>query len=76
MNIQTKWNPFHNVTPGTGPFLVQEMDYEQLFSNVEANNLKSEQQYLSDLNWDCGPIVKHPTDTSQIKKSISALESI
>lgn len=46
LNIQTKQNPFTNVTLGTGPSLVQEMDSEQLSSNVEVNDLKSEQQYL------------------------------
>lgn len=46
LNIQTKRSPFNNVTPGTGPSLVQEMDYEQLSGNVEVNDLESEQQYL------------------------------
>lgn len=42
----TKGNPFYKSTLGTGPSLVQEMDYQQLFSNLEVNYLVSALWYL------------------------------
>lgn len=76
LNIKTKLNPLNNVTLSIAPSLGQEMDYEQLSSNVEVNDLELTAG-CTDLNWDYGTIVKHPMDTSKIlKKSVSALESI
>lgn len=59
----TKGNPFNKSTLGTAPSLVQEMDYQQLFSNLEVNYLVSALRAAvsTDLSWDCGPIVKHYT---------------
>lgn len=42
----TKGNPFNKSTPGTGPSLVQEMHYQQLFSNLGVNYLVSAPWYL------------------------------
>lgn len=56
---QTKLNPFNNVTLSIAPSLGQEMDYEQFSSNVEVNDLELTAGY-TDLNWDCGTIVKQP----------------
>lgn len=64
---KTKLNLSNNSALGTGPSLLQEMDYEQLFSDLEVNYLKSEQRLSTDLSRDCGPIVKHTIHTSKIK---------
>lgn len=47
------------MTLSIAPSLGQEMDYEQFSSNVEVNDLELIAGY-TDLNWDCGTIVKHP----------------
>lgn len=45
------------MTLSIAPSLGQEMDYEQFSSNVEVNDLELTAGY-TDLNWDCGAIVK------------------